>query len=102
MSNSSFCRPDDTNFLLVDNSLKSIQKKVNIDLKLLCHWLNANKISLNSKKTEYVLFRHKRKHISHQLKIKLNGRKLNPSPFIKYLGIFVDENLNWNKQISII
>ena len=47
---------DDTNLLMVDKSLKSLQKKVNFDLKMLNHWLNANKICLNAKKTEYVLF----------------------------------------------
>ena len=47
---------DDTNLLLFDTSLKSLRKKINIDLKLLCHWLNVNKISLNTKKTEYTVF----------------------------------------------
>ena len=46
---------DDTNLLLFDSSLKTLQqKKINIDLKFLCHWLNANKISLNTNKTEYI------------------------------------------------
>ena len=61
---------DDTNILLFDSSLKSLQKKINIDLKLLCHWLNANKISLNTKKTEYILFKHKQKTINFNLKLK--------------------------------
>ena len=29
---------DDTNLLHFDNSLKSLAKRINIDLKLLCHW----------------------------------------------------------------
>ena len=93
---------DDTNFLIFDNSLKSLQKKNNIDLKLLCHWLNANKISLNTKKTEHILFRNQQKSINFELKLKLNGKKLYPSSFIKYLGIFLDENLNWKKHTSIL
>ena len=93
---------DDTNILLFDSSLKSLQKKINIDLKLLCHWLNANKISLNTKKNEYILFKHKQKTINFNLKLKLNGKKLYPSSYIKYLGIFLDENLNWKKHVSIL
>ena len=38
---------DDTNLLIVGKTLKKIQKQINIDLKLLCKWLKANKISLN-------------------------------------------------------
>ena len=93
---------DDTNLLLFDNTLKSLQKKINIDLKFLCHWLNANKISLNTNKTEYILFRHKQKSINFTLKLKLNGKKLYSSSYIKYLGIFLDENLNWKKHVSVL
>ena len=95
---------DDTNLLLFDISLKALQKKINIDLKSLCHWLNANKIALNKNinKTEYILFRHKQKSINFNLKLKLNGKKLYPSNYIKYLGIFLDENLNWKKHVSIL
>ena len=76
---------DDTNLLLFDKSLKSLKKKINIDLKLLCQWLAANKISLNSSKTEYILFRRKLKPINYELKIKINGKKLYPSTSIKYI-----------------
>ena len=75
---------------------------MNIDLKFLCHWLNANKISLNTNKTEYILFRHKQKSINFTLKLKLNGKKLYSSSYIKYLGIFLDENLNWKKHVSVL
>ena len=37
---------DDTNLLITGKSLKTINKHSNIDLKLLCNWLKANKISL--------------------------------------------------------
>ena len=92
---------DDTNLLLFDNSLKLLRKKINIDLKLLCHWLNANKISLNTQTTEYILFRHKRKSVNFNLNLKLNGKKLYPSSYIKYLGIFLDENLKLEKNMLV-
>ena len=93
---------DDTNLLLFDKSLKSLKKKINIDLKLLCQWLAANKISLNSSKTEYILFRRKLKPINYELKIKINGKKLYPSTSIKYLGVFLDENLSWEIHVNSI
>ena len=48
---------DDTNLLLVDNSLKKINRHINHDLKLLTTWLRAKRISLNTSKTEILLFR---------------------------------------------
>ena len=87
---------DDTNLLTVNDSLKKLQKQVNLDLRFLCKWLKANKISLNASKTELLLFRHPNKVINYDLKIKINGKKLIPSNFVKYLGILIDCHLNWH------
>ena len=86
---------DDTNLLFVDKSLKKIQKYVNLDLKFLCKWLKANKISLNASKTELIIFRDPKKISKHELKIKIDGKKLIPSRFVKYLGVLIDCHLTW-------
>ena len=65
---------EDTNLLNINRSPKHLNKFINIDLKNLTKWLNANKISLNVSKTQMVLFRSKRKSIDFNLKIKLNGK----------------------------
>ena len=52
---------DDTNLLCLSNSIKKLNKLVNADLKHLANWLNANKISLDVKKTEMVIFKSKHK-----------------------------------------
>ena len=43
------------------NTIYRLNKYVNLDLKNLTYWLNANRISLNVKKTELVIFKHQRK-----------------------------------------
>ena len=87
---------DDTNLFLCEATLKKMQIKVNIDLKLLCSWLKANKISLNASKTELLLFRHPNKKLNYDLKIKIDGKKITPSDSVKYLGITIDCHLNWH------
>ena len=37
-----------------------------------------------------------------QKKLKLNGKRLYPINSVKYLGIKIDEKLNWKQQISDI
>jgi hypothetical protein len=91
---------DDTHILHINKSLDSLNKKLNVDLKLLCNWLNANKIALNSNKTELVLFKHRSRKLSYNLKLKLNGRRMYPSQSIKYLGVIIDENLNWCHHVN--
>ena len=48
---------DDTNLLLINKSLKKIHFLINHDLALLVQWLRANNISLNTSKTEIIIFR---------------------------------------------
>ena len=91
---------DDTCLLIKNKSLKRIKKLLNQDLKSLNAWLKANKISLNASKTEILIFRHHNKPINYDLKIKLDGKRLYPSKFVKYLGILIDSQLNWSYHVK--
>ena len=66
---------DDTNLLCSSSSLKSINKCINHDLKLIVHWLRANRISLNVNKTEIILFRRKNNTISKNMNFRISGQK---------------------------
>ena len=63
---------DDTNLLISNNSPKQLQSYLNSDLKNLCKWLRSNKICLN-----------------YEFKIKMKGKKLYSSKFVKYLGVLI-------------
>ena len=78
---------DDTNLLYLSNSIKKLNKLTNADLKHLVNCLNANKISLNIKKTEIIIFKSKQKKFEGDLKITLCGKRLYPTESIKYLGV---------------
>ena len=54
------------------------------------------------KKTELVIFKHLRKKLYSPIKIKLSRKRLYPSKSVKYLGIKIDENLNWKQHIHDI
>ena len=66
-----------------------IKNYINFDLKNLCNWLRANKIKL-------LIFRHPNKKIDYDdFKIKMNGKKLYTSKSVKYLGVLIDDHLNF-------
>ena len=96
---------DDTNLLYVIDRSKlrnrNPVRKLNIDLKLLNQWLLANKISLNTTKTELIYFRGKRTPIPNA-KIKLNGVQLFATDHIKYVGITFDEHLTFQRHIKLL
>ena len=75
-----------------------MNKQVNQDLKNVTNCFNANKTCLNISKTEFVLFKSSRKLTDVPLKLKLNGKRLYPTNSVKYLGVNINENLNWKQQ----
>ena len=101
-----FCKvqhfADDTNLPHFSKSIYRLNKYVNLDLKNLTYWLNANRISLNVRKIVLVIFKHQRKKLDSRIKIKLNCKRLYPSKSVKYLDIKMDENLNWRQHIHDI
>ena len=93
---------DDTNLLIKNKSLKQLQKRLNTDLRQLVSWLQSNKISLNTSKSEMLIFRHPNEVINYDLKIKLNGKRLYTSKYVRYLGILIDPYLNWSYHTDLL
>ena len=91
---------DDTNLLLINKLLKKINSLINHDLALLVQWLRANKISLNTSKTEIIIFRPKHKIITKHLNFRISEEKINLSTTVKYLGVILQEHLEWQGYIN--
>ena len=70
---------DNTSLLLINKSLKQINKLVYHDLALLVQWLRSDKISLNTSKTEILLFRPKGKTITKHLNFRISGERIKTS-----------------------
>jgi len=51
---------DDTNMFDSDKDLILLQDRINNELNKVVQWVNANKLSLNVKKTQYMLFKGKK------------------------------------------
>ena len=66
---------DGFNLLLTNSSFKKINRQLNYDFSLICHWLRANKISLNTIKTEIIIYRPRKKQITKHLSFRISGQK---------------------------
>ena len=69
--------------------------------KQLALWLNTNKISLNVAKTEVILFKPKNKQLDTDLKLKLCRKQPYTTTQVRYLGILIDDKLNWNAHTDV-
>ena len=67
-------------------------------------WGAKNGLSFSVDKTTAVFFSRQRKFHSHVLpklkKLTINGVEINPSPSMTYLGVILDQKLNWSQHID--
>ena len=64
---------------------------MNQDVKYLSQCLKANKLSLNVKNTELIIFHLEKTRLDYSDKFKLSGKRLNPISTVNYFGIFLEE-----------
>ena len=101
-----FLFADDTNLIYADKNLRALEKTVNDELKNVYDWLSSNKLSLNTKKSNFVIFHPYQKKLTYKPNINMfdNALKQNLSleckDFIKYLGVLMDKNLTWKQHIE--
>ena len=99
---------DDTSILYSNKNLKALELEVNIELNKLCEWLTANKLTLNAKKSNYVIFLSYKMKLPFQPTINVfDNDRISYSPleckdYVKYLGILIDKNLNWKAHIDLV
>ena len=68
-----FCRLQ-SSAKFFQNCLVSMWERVNADLRKLVSWLNASKISLNTSKTEFVIFWSPWKRLDYIPRLELSGQ----------------------------
>ena len=99
---------DDTNILFANKNLKSFEFDVNHKLNKVYDWLIANKLTLNIKKSNFVILCPAQRKLSYQPKIVIFDNKQNKKvalehkDYVKYLRILIDKNLSWKHHIDHI
>ena len=88
---------DDTNILYSDSNIHNLISIINHELDRLYRWFSVNKLSLNASKTNYMIFG-KRK-INCDVDIQINNKQITRLNKTTFLGIMIDEQLNWKGQI---
>ena len=69
------------------------------ELSYVTDWLNANKLTLNVKKSNLTLFKNAKKP-ANTLNIKIKREQIAEKEYTKYLGILIDNKLSWNYHIK--
>ena len=94
--------------ILANNNLKELESLANRELGNVNEWLNANKLSLNMKKSNFVIFRPRQKNMPFIPRIRIldsvtnTYANLEMKDYVKYLGLMIDSNLSWKYHIESI
>ena len=84
----------------------NVQETVNLlqtSLDEFGHWCKVNKLTVNTKKSKLMVFGTRAKiKKAKNVRLFLNGDKLQKVPTFKYLGMVLDPTLNFNHHISCV
>jgi hypothetical protein len=95
---------DDTNIFLSHPNLDTLTNMFNTELNKVSDWFKANKLSLNVSKTNYIHFSSTKKKKIHpsKIKIKIDNTEIKSVDNTKFLGVVIDNKLNWKTHITKI
>ena len=91
---------DDTSIFLSHTDQDYLISTMNDELEKINIWMKTNKLSVNIGKTNYIIFRPKQKSISMNLPILFDTKPIKRVNVVKFLGIFINENISWKCHID--
>ena len=93
---------DDTSAFTSHKDLSTLNNIMNNGLSKLNTWFKSNKLSLNLKKTNYMLLgtRNKTNQSKDKFKLSIDDTEVKEVSKFKFLGITVDQNLTWKNHVD--
>ena len=92
---------DDTTVYVQNDSIDSAIEILNTELAKIALWFDSNKLTLNVNKTQMIML--SRKNIlTPQNEVILRNEVVQEVNKAKFLGVIVDQHLNWKGHISMI
>ena len=92
---------DDANIIIHGKTMHKIEMKFNILSKNLVNWVSANGLSLNVRKTNYMIFTNMRRNPDN-LNLKVNAMPVEERSTCKFLGVLIDNKLTWKHHIAAV
>ena len=96
---------DYTNLFYSHNNVKKLFRTMNAGLNHLNDWSCANKLSLNTDKTKYVLFHKTKSKDNLPLVLPdlfINDVKIKRENSLKFLGVMSNKNLTWKTYVKLV
>ena len=96
-----FLFADDSNLFSSGKDLSVLQNQTDEELQNISKRLKVNKLYLNIKKTHFFIFSG-RKARNSDVALNIDGISINEEGSTKFLGVLLDNKLNWKKHIDYV
>ncbi len=93
---------DDTAYLASSLKIETAINRLNNQLEKLHLWCKDNKTKINAGKSVAVIFKTPSKAIEKAPPIVFNYEHISPQESVKYLGVTIDKNLNFQEHVNNI
>ena len=90
---------DDANLNMSHSSIQTLQLLVNQEINKVDEWLKNNKLTLNYKKSNYMIIGSNHSK-TNKFKLKSNHNTISQTSNVKYLEVFLDNQLSWQPHID--
>ncbi len=98
-----FIYADDTNAIISNHDLDQLITSLNTELSNISLWFKVNKLSLNVDKTNYIIFKNRHSNrLYDDIHILIDGNEIDKVSHTKFLGVYVDECLTWQKHNTYV
>ena len=75
---------------------------MNTKLSIISSWLSINKLTLNVNKYNCMVYNIRNIHSGNTFNIGINGSTIELVNSIQFLGIFIDNKMDWKRQHNFV
>lgn len=94
---------DDTSLIFSDSIIENLEINAHIGVQSVVQFLNQMKLTINSKKCQYLQFKSKyNSNEDRTLNVFVNDNQLDQEDNVKFLGVLLDRRLTWDPYIEKI
>jgi hypothetical protein len=93
---------DDALFYVYGKDINTVNNKLQECINYVENWYQCNKLTLNAKKSNVMLIHNSNSKTNTSLGITVNNTKLEQVDHVKYLGVWLDEKLQWQHHINYV
>ena len=90
---------DDTNIFFSHKDFNLLPEILNSEMLKLTQWCRANKLSINFKKSNFMVFRPRQRRQTLDISIQIDNNVIERVKETVFLGVILDEHLSWKPHI---